>query len=278
MAAGRVGGTRRDFYGHARHDPLRDAASNTLPPLAARRAPMSSPPALSTTSKCGRGVAEIILISLRSSMQRIDLELATVQPRRMARIDAAFQCLQPVALLQALGNVALLGRHGSEFPFRRWRLQFRRSHIGPQHVAAFRQRIGLELDLLAEAAFRGLRGHLDALPGHIILPAMIGAAQAIFLIAADPKRGAAMGAELVDQRIAPRGIAPSQQPFAEELHAHRRAVRLGQFAREQRRDPIAAEQLPPSGSRGWFGSVDRSALSQHRVSSLAAGFRSKQSA
>ena len=47
----------------------------------------------------------------------------------------------------------LLRRHHGEFPFRQRRLLLGRAHIGPQHAAALDQRIGRELDLLAEAAF-----------------------------------------------------------------------------------------------------------------------------
>ena len=58
--------------------------------------------------------------------------------------------------------------------------------------------------------------------GHVVFPAVIGTAQPVVLIAADPERGAAMGAELVDQRIAPLRIAPGQQPLGEEFYAYRR--------------------------------------------------------
>src|SRR5437588_2433669 len=129
----------------------------------------------------------------------------------MAGVDAALERLQPIAFLDALGDVALLGWNGGEFPLRQRRLPLGRAHIGPQYIAALDQRIGRELDLLAEAAFRGLRGNLDALAGPVVFPAVIGAAQPVLLIAADPQRGAAMRAELVDQRVAPLRVAPRQQ-------------------------------------------------------------------
>ena len=95
----------------------------------------------------------------------------------MARIDPALHRLQPVALLQPLGDEGLIGRDGRELPFRQRRLLVGRPHIGPQHRAALHQRVGLELDLLAEAAFARLGGNVDALAGDVVFPAVIGAAQ-----------------------------------------------------------------------------------------------------
>ena len=104
-----------------------------------------------------------------------------VQEGDVAGIDAAFHRLQPVGLLQRFDMKLWLGRHHGEFPFRQRRLLLRRAHVGPQHAAALDQRIGLQLDLLAEAAFRRLRRHLDALAGDVVFPAVIGAAQAVVL-------------------------------------------------------------------------------------------------
>ena len=118
-----------------------------------------------------------------------------------------------------------------------------RPHIGPDDVAELDARVGLELDLLAEAACGRLRRHVDALPGHIIFPAVIGAAQAVLLVAAEPQRHAAMGAEFVHQAEPALRVAKRDQPLAEQLHPHRRTVRPRQFLRHQRRDPVAAKQL-----------------------------------
>ena len=152
-----------------------------------------------------------------------------MQEGDVARIDATLHRLQPVALLQALGDEALLRRDRGELPFRQRRLVLLGPHIGPQHAAALDQRIGRELDLPGEAAFLGLGGNLDALPGEIELPAVIGAAQAAFLVAPEPQRHAAMGAELVDQPIAPQAVAKRHQPLGQDLDAHRRAVVGGQL-------------------------------------------------
>ena len=111
----------------------------------------------------------------------------------------------------------------------------------------------MQLDLPGEAAFLGLGGHLDALAGHVELPAVIGAAQAALLVAAEPQRDAAMGAELVDQAVAAAAVAERDQPLGQQLHPHRRAVVLGQLLGQQRRHPVAAEQLAHRRPRTGLG-------------------------
>ena len=240
---------RRD-HGEARHHPLGD------PPIimsglgVAARADIEAAGALDDL-EIGLRVGEIVLVALGALEQRIGIEIAAVQEGDVAGIDAALHRLQPVGFLQPLRDEALLARHGGEFPFRQRRLLVRRAHIGPQHAAALDQRIGGELDLLGEAALLRLRRHIHALAGHVVFPAVIGAAQAAFLVAAEPQRHAAVGAELVDQSVAALRVAERQQPFRQKLHPHRRAVVLGQLLGEQRGDPVAAEQ--PAHGRARSG-------------------------
>src|SRR5262249_61007230 len=92
-----------------------------------------------------------------------------------------------------------------------------RPHVCPQDAAPLDQGIGRELDLLDEAAFLRFGGHLDALPGNVELPAVIGAAQAAFLVAAKPERCAAMRAELVDEPVTPEAVTQRHQPLADQL-------------------------------------------------------------
>src|SRR5689334_6549702 len=130
-----------------------------------------------------------------------------MQEGDVAGVDATFHRLEPVALLYALRHEALLERYGRELPLRQRRLLLRRPHVGPQHAAALDERIGLQLDLLAVAALARLRRHLDALAGVVVLPAVIGAAQAAVLVAAEPQRHAAVRAELVGERELAVGVA-----------------------------------------------------------------------
>src|SRR5258708_4202350 len=76
-------------------------------------------------------------------------------------------------------------------------------------------------------------------PLHACLPL---GAQPVLLVAAEPQRDAAMGAELVHDADAALRIAKRDQPLAEQLYAHRRTVGLGDFPRQQRRNPITPHQ------------------------------------
>ncbi len=125
----------------------------------------------------------------------------------------------------------------------RLRLVFRRPHIGPQHAASLNQRIGAQLDAAAETVLLRLRRQVHALAGHVVFPAVIGAAQAAFLVAAEPQRDAAMGAEFLQQSGAAQRVAKRDEFFRQKLHAHRRAVVLGQFLGQQGGNPVAPEHL-----------------------------------
>ena len=190
-----------------------------------------------------RLLVALVVRALGVAVQRIGVHVVAVQERDVARIDAALHRLQVVALLQPLAVVAMRGRQHRPFELRQRRLQLGRPHVGPEDPAALDQRIGLQLDLLAEAALGRLRRHLDALAGVVVFPAVIGAAQPVVLVAPEPQRHAAMRAELVGQREAALGVAPRQQPLGQELDPHRRAFVLRQFLGVHRRDPVAAEHL-----------------------------------
>src|SRR5207237_3883103 len=69
------------------------------------------------------------------------------------------------------------------------------------------------------------------------------AAQPVLLVAPEPQRHSAVGAELIDDAHLPLRITEGKEPLREELDAHRRAIGLGQFLREQRRNPIAPQQV-----------------------------------
>ena len=199
-----------------------------------------------------------------------------MQEGDVARIDAAFHGLQPVALLQPLRGEGLLRRHHREFPLRQRRLVVGRPHIGPQHVADLHQRVGGQLDLLAEAALNRLGRHVHALPIHIVFPAVIGAAQAGLLVAAEPQRHPAMGAKLVDQAIAAFQIAEGDQAFGEKLDPDRRAIVFRQFLGQQRRQPVATEQLAHGGPGAGLGQKLVLFFSEHDFSSVTAILRNSR--
>ena len=69
---------------------------------------------------------------------------------------------------------------------------------------------------------------------------MINAAQAALFVAAKKQRRAAVGAMFFEQTDSALAVAKGDQIFAEQAHAHRRAIGLGDFAGEQRWNPIAS--------------------------------------
>src|SRR6516165_6098898 len=57
-----------------------------------------------------------------------------------------------------------------------------------------------------------------------------------------------MRAEFIDEADAALAVAKTNEAFAEQPDTHRRAVGLGQFAREKRRDPVSAQHVTHRGS------------------------------
>src|ERR1044071_1193215 len=117
----------------------------------------------------------------------------------MAGIDAAFHRLEEVAFLQALGNETLRRFDIGPFQCRRRRLQRRRTQIRPYDPGLLDTRVGFQLDVLAKARFLRLRWQVDALTGHVVFPAVIGAAQPAFLVLPEPERNTAVREELLAQ-------------------------------------------------------------------------------
>jgi len=164
----------------------------------------------------------------------------------MRGVDAALQRLQPVALLPHLRAVPVAFRHLGPLESRRRRHPLAWSHIGPDHPAGLRRRVGRQADLVAELLrFVHL---IDAVAVDVELPAMIDAAQARLFVAPEPQRGAPMGAEFIDEADAAPAVAKTDEALAEQPDTYRRAVRLGQFAREKRRDPVSPQHVTHRGS------------------------------
>src|SRR5205085_8308544 len=73
--------------------------------------------------------------------------------------------------------------------------------------------------------------------------AVIDAAQSAFLVAPEKQRDAAVRAEFVDQADAAVAVAEGDEVFAEEAHPHRRAVGLGDLARQAGGNPIPPHRI-----------------------------------
>src|SRR5262249_17419027 len=121
-----------------------------------------------------------------------------MQKRNVARIDAAFHCLQVIAFLPSLAEIAMGCRHGGPFKRRQRRLLPLRAHIGPHDAAALHAGVGFQLDFLAIATFLGLRRDIETLAEHVVFPAVIRTTKSTLLVAAEPQRDSAMSAKLID--------------------------------------------------------------------------------
>src|SRR5436190_24036262 len=196
-------------------------------------------------------------------MEWVGGQIPAVQERNMAGIDAALDRLQVVALLPPLGGDAMRRWQMHPLEVRQRRLFRRRAHVGPDHAAQLHARVRLELDALAYAAFFRLGGQVHAVAVHVVLPAVVRAAQPALLVAAEPERHAAMGTELVDEADAPFAVAERDQLLSQQLHANRRAIALRQLGVEQRRYPVAPEQLTHRRAGTGAGQELVHFLSQH---------------
>ena len=171
----------------------------------------------------------------------------------MRGVDRAFQRLHPVAVLPLLGDVAVRGRHQRHLQRGQFRHRIRRAHIGPDHVAPFAHRIGLDADQVLGIEI-GIGGrHVDAAAVGVELPAVIDAADAAFLVAAEPEIGAAVRAMLIDDADHAPAVAERQQLLAHHDDLLRRPVGFRQFLGQQHRHPEAAQQLAHRRAGAAFG-------------------------
>ena len=81
------------------------------------------------------------------------------------------------------------------------------------------------------------------------LETVIGAANAILLVAAEKQRGSAMRAELVDQSDLALRVAEREELLAENPDTHLRAIRPRDFPGEQDRHPVAPHEIAHAGAR-----------------------------
>src|SRR6266571_8524756 len=122
-----------------------------------------------------------------------------VQDLGMGGINASFQALEPVALLNHLGHMAMRRRHlGPGELGERW-LQLRWSHVGPDNAADFHCGIRRGTNLVLEIQLFWLVHHIDTVTVNVELPPVIDAAQATLLVAAKKQRYALMWAVLLEQ-------------------------------------------------------------------------------
>src|SRR5439155_6675797 len=122
-----------------------------------------------------------------------------------------------------------------------------RSHLGPHHAAPLLGRLGVVLDLVGHAAGGRLGRHLEHVALDVHLPAVIQAAQAALLIAAEHQRSTAVRTVLVHHTDTPIAVAKDHEVFAKGTRLDRRAARLGDLPYQAYGRPIPSHELPHGG-------------------------------
>ncbi len=163
-------------------------------------------------------------------------------------IADAVQGLQIVALQKTLGDVNLLLRHAEPGVGGKHRHLFSRSHKSENDSARLDTGIRGMMNLVLQLAAGRLRRGFEHMAFDVVLPTVIDAPQAAFFVAAEKQRSAAMGTVFAEQSDLSSSIAESDEVFAEQTHAHGRAIGFGNFLREQGGDPIAAKQTTHRGA------------------------------
>src|SRR5262249_55441388 len=155
-----------------------------------------------------------VLVPLGALVQRVLVHLEAVHVGYVAGIDAAFHRLKVIAFLQALRDEHVARRQIAPLDRGGRGLLALRSHIGPDDAGALDAWIAFDPHVLA-----GLRRrrHVDALPVDRKLQTVIGAADAVLLVAAEVKRGAAVRAEFIDEPDLALGVTEGEQLLAENL-------------------------------------------------------------
>ena len=196
-----------------------------------------------------------------------------MQHRDVVGVDHVLKMLQPVAGNDRGAAAADRGVVGLDefavvhlfqrFVARQHRLFLCRSHIGEDQSVALFERIPGLAHLVPELAALGFAGLFEAMAFGVELPAVIAAADAVFLDLAVIERGAAVAAAGVEQAGPAMAVAEQDQILAERAHLARHVAGVG---RKADRVPVAPQQFPHRGAaadRGQFGPAGRK-VSWHR--------------
>src|SRR5436309_651872 len=130
-----------------------------------------------------RAVLDLLQVSIRAA-ERID---TCVKKIGMAGVDAAFDGLQIVSLLKALGNVAVCFRDPRPLQFGKLRYGLAWTHVGPDDSAVFTRRISRRAHSVFECILRRFVWHIYTRAVHVVLPSVINSSQTTLLVAS-PKQ------------------------------------------------------------------------------------------
>jgi hypothetical protein len=159
----------------------------------------------------------------------------------VAGIDVALERLHPVAL--ALIDLHARVRQQGRLEIGQRRRRLARPEIGPDETSALDARVRDGSHLLLEAALGRLVGHVDAAAADVELPAVVDAPEAFHFVAAVEEARAPMRAALAHQPDGAGRRAKRDEVLAQEPHAQRSAVTVGQLARDGGRNPVLPHQL-----------------------------------
>ena len=177
--------------------------------------------------------------------QRVGLQRTQVQEAHVRGVDVPFQCLQPVAV--ALQAPDLGVGHQVGLDQRQRRRLGAVAHVDPDEAIALGRAVGARPHLVLEVFFRRHVGHFDAAAVDVELPAVVDAAQAAILVAAEEQAGAAVRAAVVHDAHAAGAVAKGDQPLAQQHQAQRVAIG-GELARQHGRQPVLAHQAAHQGA------------------------------
>src|SRR5207302_8804269 len=146
----------------------------------------------------------------------------------MRGVDAALQCLQPVAFLDDLADMAAFCRNLRPGKFGCGRHLVGRAEIGPDDAAELDRRRGSDVDVLLELVLRRLIELVEAIAFDVELPAVIDAPETTYLVASEEQRHPAVRADFVDQADPAIAVVARDEILTDSFDAHRRTVSGGE--------------------------------------------------
>ena len=177
---------------------------------------------------------------LDALVHRVRVHFIAVHIRHVRGVNAPLHGLQVTGILKALGDEHMAVWQGAPLQFGRLGHFVGRPHVGPDDAAALHA--GVAFDVHVRTGF-GVGGDVHTLAIAVELDAVVGAADAVFFVAAKVKRHTSVRTKLADHAGLAVGVAKRQQLFAQQLDAHLRTVGQLNFAAAQSGHPIAPHQV-----------------------------------
>jgi hypothetical protein len=190
----------------------------------------------------GDGVARRV-----SFLEILGLDRTGMQEAEMRSVDIPLEALQPVAFTHQEADVQILFGNEQRFQHRHRRGDHARAHVNPDQSGALLHPIGLGADLLLEILRRRHVRHFQTLAVDVEFPAVIDAADAVLLVAAEEQRGTAVRALMVEHADPAGTVAKRDQGFAKQHQPHRIAVYL-QFGGSGGGNPVLPHHFAHDGA------------------------------